>query len=124
MDINNRIKHLRKNILKVTQQDLADALNISRANMGNIEVGRVNVTERMLKDISEKFNVTENWLRTGEGEIFVPTSRSDSIARFAGELMKDEDESFRRRLVEALASLDLEEWEVLEKLAGKLMKKD
>ena len=92
--------------------------------MGNIEVGRVNVTERMLKDISEKFNVTENWLRTGEGEIFVPTSRSDSIARFAGELMKDEDESFRRRLVEALASLDLEEWEVLEKLAGKLMKKD
>lgn len=56
--------------------------------------------------------------------MFKPLSRSETIAKFAGELMKDEDDSFRRQLVEALAQLDEKEWEVLAGIARMLTKKD
>ena len=57
--------------------------------------------------------------------MFTPLSRSETIAHFAGELMKEEDGSFRRQLVEVLAQLDEHEWEVLEGIAKKLaLKKD
>ena len=34
-------------------------------------------------------------------------------------LLKDEEDSYRRRLIEALADLDEEEWELLEKISEK-----
>lgn len=124
MTTNERVRYLRKEVLKLTQQDFSKALNISRSNMGNIETGQISLTERIILDICEKFNVNETWLRTGEGEMFAPMSRSETIAQFAGELMRDEDESFRRQLIEALAQLDEKEWEVLEGIAKRLTKKD
>lgn len=124
MTTNERVRYLRKEVLKLTQQDFSKALNISRSNMGNIETGQISLTERIILDICEKFNVNETWLRTGEGEMFAPMSRSETIAQFAGKLMRDEDESFRRQLIEALAQLDEKEWEVLEGIAKRLTKKD
>lgn len=90
----------------------------------NYETGLRTPTDAVLKSICREFNVNEDWLRTGEGEMFKPLSRSETIAKFAGELMKDEDDSFRRQLVEALAQLDEKEWEVLAGIAKKLTKKD
>lgn len=80
--------------------------------------------DTVILSICREFNVNETWLRTGEGEMFAPMSRSETIAQFAGELMRDEDESFRRQLIEALAQLDEKEWEVLEGIAKRLTKKD
>ena len=90
----------------------------------NYETGLRTPTDAVLKSICREFNVNEDWLRTGEGEMFEPLSRSETIAKFAGELMKDEDDSFRRQLVEALAQLDEKEWEVLAGIARMLTKKD
>lgn len=123
MNINDRIKHLRKDILKVTQQEFSDVLNISRSNMGNIEIGRITVTDRVISDICLKYDVSENWLRNGSGDIFVAKTRNQLITDFMGDVVKEEDESFKRRLIEALAELDIDEWELLEKIAKKALKK-
>lgn len=123
MEIHERIKHLRKDKLHMTQDDFAPKIDISRSNLGNIEIGRIAVTERVISAICREFNVSEKWLRTGEGEIFEEVARSEIIARFAGELMKEENDSFRRRLFELLAQLDEQGWETLERLAKKLTKK-
>lgn len=75
MTINERIRYLRKEKLKLTQQEFSAALKISRSNIGNIETGEVSVTERVIYDICEKFNVNEDWLRTGAGgdeNIYIP----------------------------------------------------
>ena len=56
--------------------------------------------------------------------MFIPQTRSEKIAEFAGGLMKEEDSSFKKRLVEALAQLDEKDWEVLEDIAKKTLKKD
>lgn len=74
--IYERVKYLRKQELKITQEDFAVALGISRSNVGNIEVGRINITDRVIQDICEKYNVSEEWLRNGTGEMFIQTPKT------------------------------------------------
>lgn len=83
MTIFERIKHLRKNELNITQEDFASSLGVSRSNIGNIEVGRINVTERVIQDICSNYNVNESWLRNGTGEIFIKSKHTilDELAR-------------------------------------------
>lgn len=73
MEIFERIKDLRKSILKLNQEDFAKSVGLSRSNVANIEVGRINLTDRTISDICREFNINENWLRYGSGEIFVET---------------------------------------------------
>lgn len=124
---NDRFRDIRK-ACKKTQEEWAAILGLSRTGVADIESGRRNVTDKHIKllcvESIDGKNISENWLRTGEGEMFEPLSRSETIAKFAGELMKDEDDSFRRQLVEALAQLDEKEGEVLAGIAKKLTKKD
>ena len=123
MKANERVKYLRKNILKLTQQDFSEALKISRSNMGNIEIGRVDLTDRVIGTICEKFNVNKEWIIDGIGEIFIQRTRSQIITDFAADLILEEDELFKKRFIEALAQLDVDEWKVLEGIAEKLSKK-
>lgn len=121
---NERIKYLRKEILHLTQQEFSEALNISRSNMGNIETGQISLTERVISDICEKYSVNEEWLRTGEGEMFIPKTRNQQITDFLGDLIKEEDGTFKKRLIEAMSKLDKKDWEDIERLVSKLTKKD
>lgn len=70
MTISKRIKYLRKT-LKLTQAEFANKIGLSRSNIANIEVSRIKVTDRTIKDICMEFKVNEEWLRTGNGEIFI-----------------------------------------------------
>ena len=118
-----RIKEIRK-YLDLTMEKFGERLGVGKTAISKLENNERNLTDQMSISICREFNVDETWLRTGEGDMFEPMSRGETIAQFAGELMKDEDDSFRRRLVEALAQLDEKEWEILEGIAKKLTKKD
>lgn len=122
MNISERIRYLRKEVLCLTQEALGEPLGLSRANIANIEAGRIAVTERVILGICEKHGVNKEWLEDGTGPIIKPITRSEKIAKFAGNLMKEENDSFKKRLVEALADLDESDWEVLEKLALSIKK--
>ena len=69
-DINTRLRELRKALgLKLT--DLGDAMGITASGLSAIERGTREVSERHIKLIKAAYsNVSENWLRTGEGEMF------------------------------------------------------
>lgn len=122
MEMYQRIRELRKNIIHMTQEEFADSIKLSRSNLGNIETNKVSVTDRVISDICDKYNVNEIWLRTGEGEIFLPLDRQDQIANLTVTLFKGEKDSFKERLILALAGLDESEWELLEKIAEKIAK--
>lgn len=119
--MNERLKELRYN-LRMTQQAFADSLNIPRNNIAGYETGKRSPSDAVISLICKEFDVNEDWLRNGTGDMFIEKSRSEVIAEFAGKLMKDEEDSFRRRLIEALASLDESEWEVLAGIAEKIVK--
>ncbi len=121
--IGERIRYLRKEVFKLTQQELADEINISRSNMGNIETGEVSVTDRVIISICDKYMINEEWLRNGEGEIFIKLNRQQELAKLTAMLFKEEEDSFKNRLIIALANLDSDEWELLEKIAVKAVNK-
>lgn len=70
MEIYERIKLLRKDVLHLTQEGFASKIKISRANLGSIEVGRISVTDRVISDICSAFNLNEKWLKNGVGKIY------------------------------------------------------
>lgn len=114
MEINERIRYLRKNELHMTQDAFASKIDLSRSNLGNIEIGRIAVTERVISSICRVFNVSEDWLKTGNGDPFIPMSREEQIEDFMGDVLREEP-TFKRRLISALAKLSDEDWIMLEK---------
>ena len=117
------VREIRKS-LNLTLEKFGEKLGVGKTAISNIEVGNRNLTDQMLRSICREYSVSEEWLKNGTGEMFVSLTRREKIASFLGELMKEEDESYRVRFVEALADLDVEQWEMLEKLAISFTKKD
>lgn len=102
----------------------AEKLNVSQAFVSQLCSGVKQPSERTIQDICTKFNVNEEWLRTGEGEIFIRLSRNDEISKFVGELMKEEEDSFKNRLIAGLAALDDTGWDVLETFLNSIQPKE
>lgn len=120
--MNERLKKLRKT-LDLTQQAFSDKIGIARGNVGAYEVGKNAPSDAVISLICREFNVNERWLRTGEGEMFIEQTRDEQIAAFVGDLLKTEDDSFKRRLISGLAALDDNGWDVLEKFLDSIQKK-
>lgn len=76
MTISERIRILRKEKLKITQEEFGEPLGLSRANIANIEAGRISVTDRVLTSICREFNINILWLTEGKGDIFTTTPES------------------------------------------------
>lgn len=122
--LNERLKKLRK-ALDLTQQEFADRIGVKRNSFANYETGRNTPIDAIIISICKEFNVNENWLRTGEGDMFIELSYSDEIAQFVGQLMTEEDDSFKKRLISGLATLDENGWKVLEDFLDSIqIKKD
>lgn len=124
LEIRKRIKELRKTTLSLTQGEFSKEINISRSNLANIESGLINVTDRVINDICSKFSVSENWLRTGEGEMFEAKTRSEEIVIWAAKLAQKENSDFPKRFAAMLTNLNDEEWRTLEKMALMLLEEN
>ena len=83
-EINKRFKALREACNK-TQEAWASILGLSRSGVTSIEAGRRNVTEkhiRLLESWKER-TINPDWLRTGQGDMFLEPEQNDFIARAA-----------------------------------------
>lgn len=99
MTIGERIKKVRKT-LDLTQQEFADQLRMKRNSIAQVEGGR-GTSDQTIFAICREFNVSEQWLRTGVGEMFVPkeTDVLDALVKQYG--LSDAD----RLLVEKFLKL-------------------
>lgn len=78
MELHERIKHLRKDILDMTQEEFGKKLGVSRDVVNNLERGRVEIKDDRIKLIGSVFDVKEYWLQTGEGDIFYSKKADDA----------------------------------------------
>lgn len=113
--MNERIKEIR-NALKMTQQEFAERIKIKRNTVATYEMGRSIPSDSAIALICKEFSVNEDWLRNGNGEMFIPISKSEQISKMISEVLKSDEDSFKRRLINALANLDDSGWDSLEKL--------
>lgn len=95
-----------------------ESLNVSQQYISKL-VKTGNPSELLINDICEKYHIRKEWLLNGTEPMEINLTRSEKITDFAADLLKDEEDSYRRRLIEALADLDEEEWELLEKISEK-----
>jgi transcriptional regulator with XRE-family HTH domain len=69
MSVHLRIREARK-ALNISQKDFAKAICISNSYLADVENGYRKANDRIVKLASITFGISENWLKTGEGEIF------------------------------------------------------
>ncbi|MEY2373427.1 helix-turn-helix domain-containing protein [Lysinibacillus capsici] len=79
LEIHERIKYLREKVLKLKQSEMSLKIGLKQGSLSDIERKKTKtVTDRIIKDISREFNISESWLRTGKGEMFI-TSETFSL---------------------------------------------
>lgn len=87
-----RLLALRKH-LNLTQQQFAEKLNLSRGAIATQETNSRPLPERLIADICREFNVSEEWLRNGNGPMFRPIKGINNvIAAQVAALIKDDNE--------------------------------
>ena len=103
--MNDRIRKLRRT-LDLTQDKFGARISVKGNTVAQWESGRN--------------EPPEEWLRTGSGDMFLPTNRNADIARLTKELLSEESDSFKNRFISMLANLSVTEWEFLEQKAKEL----
>ena len=68
-EINHRVRELRK-ALNMTQANFSKVIALSSGYLAGIETEKRKVNNRLIKLICSSFKVNEQWLRSGEGEMF------------------------------------------------------
>ena len=75
MTIGDRIKEIRKFNSK-TQDEFAKSIGVGQAALSALEKGSRNVTDRNISIICNAYNINEEWLRNGAGEMSVENDKS------------------------------------------------
>lgn len=85
----DRIKDIRK-AFKLTQTEFGERVGVKGNTVTGYETGIRTPSEAVVKAICREFGCSEEWLRTGSGEMFPPDDR-DEILRSFGELAAERD---------------------------------
>ena len=116
-----RVKEVRKT-LDLTLEEFGERLGVTKVAISNIEKGNRNLTDQMSKAICREFNVSEEWLRDGTGNMFVDLSKEIQIARFLGNMVGDD--GFKKRFISALSTMTVDEWAFLERKLREIFEED
>ena len=97
--MNFRIKELR-NALNMSQAEFAQHLGIGQTGVSSIERGNSPVTDRTVSQIVSAFGVNEQWLRTGEGDMYpLPSSEDDELIEIVAELTDSDTDAETKQFI-------------------------
>ncbi|MDO5696205.1 MAG: helix-turn-helix transcriptional regulator [Eubacteriales bacterium] len=113
--MNERIRQLRKT-LKLSGEKFGKPIGLTRMAISNLENGRYNATEQTIFSICREYHVNEQWLRTGEGEMFAEDDGS-ILAALSREFNLDD---FDKRIVTAYLQLPPEQRQGVKEYLRKL----
>lgn len=92
----------------------AERLHLSQQFISSICSGVKQPSDRTITDICREFGVSETWLRTGEGTMFVPQTPDAQIAAYVASTLKGSNE-FKKAVLSLLLSRSDEELAVIER---------
>ena len=115
-----RIRELRK-ALNLTQAAFGERIAVKPNTITNYETGLRIPSDSVIRSICREFNVSERWLRSGEGEMFLPQDDAAELMMLAGRFLGSEPTEFQQRFARMILSLPPEGWELLERKARELL---
>jgi len=98
--MNERLKMIRSDA-GMNQADFAKALGIGQSTLAMMEVGKREILDRHVKTICSIFRVNEEWLRTGNGDMFIEEDNA-LISQLAKQYNLDD---FSRKFIETYVNL-------------------
>ena len=107
-----RIKEIRKN-LGLTQAAFGERLGVSRDAVNNLELGRVDPSEIVIRAIVRDFKVDYHWLKTGIGEMYL--SEDDKFQAAIDDLMTGENEK-AKAFLRLIVQFEDHHWNVLDEI--------
>ncbi len=108
MNINERIKQVRKEH-NLNQKEFGDKVGLKQSAVSSMEQSGGSVIDRNIRLICDTFNINENWLRTGEGDMYAETNES-LLNQLAGEYKLEGE---RLELVKNFLMLTIEQQEAI-----------
>lgn len=82
------VRSLRKEV-NMTLEEFGKRLGVTKVAISNIENGNRNLTKQMSKSICREFNVNEEYLSTGTGDMFRSLPDEDETAAIVSDLLED-----------------------------------
>lgn len=89
-EMKDRIVSIRKES-ELTQEEFGKELNLSQNYVWMLESGKRAPSARTIIDLCKKFQISEEWLRTGEGEMKAPMTKQAEIATITAQLFHKEE---------------------------------
>lgn len=117
--MNVRIKKIRES-LGMTQEEFGKRIGSARNTIANYETGNRNPSNAVITSICREFGINEEWLRTGEGEMYIQTNPDDRYASNVGKLQRADDETIIR-WVNAIAETNPEVLKQIEEFMKKIL---
>ena len=99
----------------LTRTEFGKRINLSQPTISNLMKGTQNPSDRTLIDIADKFNVREDWLRTGEGPMRMERTREEELQAFFSNVLKDNVPN-RQEIILALSRMPAEWWEATSRM--------
>lgn len=115
----NRILKIRKDS-KLNQEDFGLRLNLTKNYISLIETGNRIPSDRTISDICREFNVNEDWLKNGAGDMY--KEKDGSFSELLVEL-EDSDDDFIKSLITVYMGLDEDSKSALRKIAKGMAEK-
>ena len=89
-NISNRISTVIEHS-KLTKTEFAERINVSQPFISKLAKGISTPSDRTIADICREFNVNEDWLRTGKGEMFLKLSPDEEFDAICKEIRVSDD---------------------------------
>lgn len=83
-----RVNEVRKRA-QLTMDQFGERLGVTKTAISYVVNGKRSLTEQMLKSICREFDVNENWLRTGEGDMPRKLSEEEEIATLVSDVLEE-----------------------------------
>lgn len=119
MEVYERIRILRKEVLKMSQEVFAERLGVSRSVIKNIELNALARPDQKLslyKLICSEFNISEEWLLNGTGDMYA--SNEAEYSALIDRVMTGQNE-FAKNIFKTFALFDEADWEALRRMIEK-----
>ncbi len=119
--MNERIKEIRK-VMQLNQTEFGERIGVKQGTVAGYENGSRTPLDAVITAICREFNVSEVWLRTGEGEMFVNLGEDAELTQVLAEIQVSDDDTIKDMLV-AYWGLDEKEKAAIRKLIDGIVRR-
>ena len=126
MNIGERVKFIRTdeshlNHKALTLDQFGERIGLKKSALSLLENGKSNITDQTVISICREFGVSEDWLRTGNGNPYITLTREEALANMIKKAQAEPAGSVKNRVFSMMAKLDEDDWEAIARIAEKIL---